>query len=489
MYESDTLDRRSVRSLHSTRSIQTAYSNQSLRTLRSYKIDVDRQSLSALHLSTPKELILVHPGAVEFRRQKNVDSAISNFLITFDEKDHYKPGQTIKGQVEMDVWTELDVRYVEFLLVGRGTVRMFTGSSSKQIKSWGEVYLDKRILLMSPSPGETHLFLKPGRYISKFSYKLPNKLAPTLSQLNLRKSVSFDISYAVQANVCDSLHNTDIPKHEQYVRVVKSCRRLFTVGLLHDWFSIPGATDPVIHAEQLQLSCAPSTGEPTSVLVHLNRGVYTPGDTMKVNVEAFTPNGKGVKRVEVLVEQHIRLTDKVKMETKNVLVNIKDKLKNRKKDEQKNMLTRTFSIPLPADLTPSYLPGCHLLKITYTMHVTTQFKSCSGKLVTTLPIHILQQSRDSQVTQEDGSMPVFSKPITQYPNFINSASDDEVDHNNGTVDMYSGTTGGRGTAYSGKTGGRGMAYRKVDDQQQKAEYTVDCCNCCVSLCGLGLFKD
>ena len=53
--------------------------------------------------------------------------------------------------------------------------------------------------------------------------------------------------------------------------------------ILCDYF--PGAQEPIVHAEQLQLFCSPLGSDPTSVLLNLDRGVYPIGSNMKLQAE------------------------------------------------------------------------------------------------------------------------------------------------------------------------------------------------------------
>ena len=49
-----------------------------------------------------------------------VDMAISNFSIKFEHEGKLRPGDEIKGQVIMDVWSTIVIRYVEFNITGKG---------------------------------------------------------------------------------------------------------------------------------------------------------------------------------------------------------------------------------------------------------------------------------------------------------------------------------------------------------------------------------
>ena len=203
----------------------------------------------------------------------------------------------------MDVWSNLQIKFVEFIIQGKGTVRVFKGSSTFLEKPRNEVYLDKKIILIGPKNGSLRgVTLTPGRYVSSFSYRLPENLPPTVHQFDVGHGYVFDISYEVQAHVCDKMRSKHLPGGAtiKMVRVAKATKRKFIMTALKDWQNIPGAMDPIMHREKLQLFMSQSSKEPTSVLYNLNRAVYPIGDSIKLDIEVFHPKKKGkVKNVEV----------------------------------------------------------------------------------------------------------------------------------------------------------------------------------------------
>ena len=202
----------------------------------------------------------------------------------------------------MDVWSNIHIKFVEFIIQGKGTVRVFKDTSTFLEKPRNEVYLDKKIILIGPQNGSLHgVTLTPGRYVSSFRYRLPETLPPTVHQFDMGHGYVFDISYEVQAHVCDKVRSKHLHggTSSKMVRMVKVTKKKFTMTALKDWQNIPGAMEPIVHAEQLQLFMSRSSKEPTSVLYNLNRAVYPIGDNIKLKIEVFHPKKRKVKNVQV----------------------------------------------------------------------------------------------------------------------------------------------------------------------------------------------
>ncbi len=107
----------------------------------------------------------------------------------------------------MDVWSAIHIQFVEFVITGKGTVRVFKDTSTFLERPRNEIYLDKKIILIGPQNGSKGqgVTLTPGRYVSSFKYRLPETLPPTVHQFDMGHGYVFDISYHVQAHVCDKV--------------------------------------------------------------------------------------------------------------------------------------------------------------------------------------------------------------------------------------------------------------------------------------------
>ena len=491
MYAHDTLGRHSIRSLQSLQSIKTAYSGRSLHSNPSIMLNVDRVSLSGLSVVAPSDVVIVQPSG-QAAYHHHIDKAISSFYVEFDDcKETYKPGDTISGTVIMDVWSPLEIRYVEFVIQGRGAVRLVTSSTSTALREKPriEVYLEKKIMLMMPRGGAPHMVLNPGRYVSKFSYNLPDNLPPSVAPFEMGRGYMFGITYYTQANICDSLRDRRVIHSQRYVRIIKASRRNFYLEPLHDWQSIPSATEAIVHAEQLQLFCAGSRSDPTSVLVSLNRSVYPIGDHINISVEVYTPTGKKVKKVTAELHQLITKKKGRVQKFERVLITARDQRNNKheKRQEDDQMLRSKLSIPLPDSVVPSYLPYCHLLTITYTMHITVAFKGLAGKMTVSLPLKITPASTEERLV-DNPDLPSFSKPIKQFPYFSKSPKDLQGDGES-TMAVDSSAVNNSSIPANYTLQPTIKSSKDSNDPQVTASYKTGwcCCNCCIGCCGVGIY--
>ena len=427
----------------------------------------------------------------------DVGMAISNFHIQLDNLDNtVKPGEEISGKVVMDVWSPIQIRFVEFILQGRGTVRIFKTSSTFNEKPTCEIYLDKRIHLLAPPEGTRTMVLTPGKYVTKFAYHLPEDLPPTVAQLDMGKGFVFDITYMAQANVAADIKSRHISPTTtaHLVKVIKTSKKHFIVTPTHDWQSIPGALEPISHAEQVTVCCSPANSDPTSILFKLDRGVYPIGDIIKFQVEILSPKKKNIQGIMCELEQVIDYRGAKKdRQFKKVLIKAFDKTKH----NRHKMLRAKFSMPLPHSLIPSFIPNCRLLRVVYHIKMTIKLKGWGGEVLMDIPIIIAPPTSLSANTDQP-SVPVFNKPIMQFPYFSKSPPDG----NDPDFDSISqGTSGGtlrsrrsvdRSSYHSGQSSRSHRSGKPDRPKRQDPKVTTryksgfGLGSCCVNCCGVGI---
>ena len=414
-------------------------------------------------------------SSAEVRLLAPANMAISNFHIELRNDAAYRPGETVSGQVIMDVWARTEVRHVEFTLRGEGTVRIFKNSFTFIERPKHEVYLNKRILLISPPDGATSVILNPGRYISDFSYCLPDCLPPSVHQFDMGNGYMFDISYSAQANVCDSVGTRYIqPLHENYHKVIKSVKRNFQVLSLNDWQSLPGAHEPVHYTEKLLLLCS-CTSQPTKVHVTLDRGVYPIGGKIKVRLKVTNPGRKqSVKVIRANLEQRMIYKDDLIQKFRKMLISIEDDVEYSPHSE----IRTGFDVPVPQNIVPSYLPNCSILDVTYTMKVTVKFKGVRGKLTVSVPVVITPiTSNQKQSRTHLGIHGSNTYTIAR------SFSDEAFD----TVYTSSQDTE---TSSHRNAKRNGQPVPLVRDQiTTKYRTGLKCCPCCLLFCRFGIYND
>ena len=392
----------------------------------------------------------------------NPEMAISNFNIKFSgDRTRYQPGEEICGDVVMDVWATVAVRYVEFVLQGKGTLRKFEKTSfSRQPRH--ELYLDKQSMLMKPTESG-YVVLTPGHYISTFSYRLPLDLPSNVKQTDMGKGHVFDVTYSARAHVCDSVR----AKHKTTViRVVKGTKRPFVITPTLDWQSLPGALEPIIHAEQLLLACTPCFNEPTSVMLYIDRGVYPIGDQIKCSLEIYTKNVQRIKEVYAELTQHVIFrTDKIKKHEKVILKALNSK--SMSPHEKGKVYQGIFILTVP-NIVPSNMPHCRLMDITYNICVTVKFRHFGGVLKTRIPV-VIAPASEAERQIEHPTIPIMSKPIRQFPYFSDSPSNSA-----GSLD------------FDGKDKERMIRrHEKVQSEYQTC-FVCCCCECCLSCLKFGI---
>ena len=457
-------------------------SHGTLRSLRSVQSDYSLDSENVLIYNTDISGL----GTISRGRHHHMpaDMAISNFSILFDHHGKCKPGDELAGQVIMDVWSTIVIRYVEFVIQGKGTVRVFKDSSTFLEKPRYETYLDKKIYLIAPPNGGSTCTLTPGKYVTDFSYRLPEELPPSVHQFEMGKGYIFDISYTAQANVCD-LARTPHPKGKS-IKVIKTCRKPFIVAPAHDWQSIPGAMDPIVHADQVSLLCAPFGSGPTSVHVHLDRGVYPIGDNIKIKVEVCPPSGKYLKVIRAELEQDLLFSKDMVKKFRRILITAND---GRVRYAPEEVVKSSFSIPIPTSLVPSYLPHCKLLGISYCIKVTVQFRKLGGTVIMRMPLTIAPPS-ELERNIENPDVPLFNKPIMQFPYFSNSPLDfeDNVETLGGTMNGTLRSETSKRSNYSSESQRSQKVAEKDERVTTKYATCLGCCQCFLMCCGVGIYN-
>lgn len=435
--------------------------------------------------------------------------AISNFHVTFKgDVTTYRPGDELSGTVIMDVWSTVEIKYVDFVITGRGTLRTFKVNAKEEEQPRHEVYLDKKIVLIGPATGShgvqvtrTGVTLTPGRYVSHFKYILPIELPPSVHQFDLGEGYVFDVSYSVAANVCDNLRSRYLPHAAQLIRVVKSTRRNFNVSTYFDWQGLPNALDPVNHAEQVRLYCAPRSG-PVTVMLQMERSVYPLGDSINLHVEILASNLRKIKEVRTELEQTLLLPWKNVRRFTNILIKAYDSYKNRDRRKLKENIARSsFAIQIPPRLVPSYLPHCHLVGVSYHIKVSVVFTGLSGMLVMRIPIIIAPESpKDAETRLRDEAL-FFQRPAIQFPFSRSYGSDgrstvpqrsyQSTERSTNPFRSYQ-STDGRSTVSEMNSLSRLALHRMASDRFTKhsriSSNYITSCDSCVHCLGFGLYE-
>ena len=378
--------------------------------------------------------------------------AVSNFQIELNEKGAYRAGAEISGHVILNVWSAIEISHIELLLHGRGTLRIFKDTSTFLEMPKHEVYLQQKILLMSPTSGAQTVILQPGRYESAFKYQLPDAVPPSVSQQELRHGCIFDISYMAQANMCRMRRSS--------VGIIKSTRRSFII--LPD-LSTSIAHQPISHTEYVKLFCLSMSSKPAKVTVHLNRGIFNPGENIKLKVVVTTAKSTCVQSVSADFDQVTTFNNDMIRKLRRTLV--------RTGEAHGHHLAAatvgaTFVMPVPTNIVPSDLPHCHLLDITYIVKVIVSFKQLAGSLSIRVPITVTPRTHDHSSQGKS----LFSQRMAHFHSFGKPALNTTISTESDNSSREDATTG-----------------RHLDEQVITTYKTpVPCCACCLSCMGVGI---
>ncbi|ELU11748.1 hypothetical protein CAPTEDRAFT_198622 [Capitella teleta] len=398
------------------------------------------------------------------RLTSDLAMAISNFHIQLDNVNNMlTPGEVISGRVIMDVWSALSIRFVEFVIQGRGIAREFDRGKPSD-RPISEDILDKRIEIMSPPTGRRTMTLAPGKYVSKFSFTLPENIPYSIRATEMRENdVTFEITYEAKANIAADIESQTLSPQMQshLVKIIKSCRKPFTVLPSINYFNRSEMMKAVSHGEQITTCCS---SNPTSVLFTIDRQLYQVGDSIKFQLEVLSPKRRSVKHVVCSLNQEAMLYGRKPLNT--TLLKLHGCIP---KDSDK-IVNLNFDMPLLPTLLPSLMPFSRLLRISYHINIRIQLRGWGGDILMDIPLLVAPPS----VKPGDPELPVFSKPVTLFP-YLSEKNDEVTSGSTKTVESIVSSVHRRGEQRRAK-----VTTRYVNDFRM--------CNNCTGCCGVGIHE-
>lgn len=344
---------------------------------------------------------------------------INQFSIELDrpETDIYTAGDVLSGRLILEVLSNIEIRFVELIIVGVASVQ-FGKHDPNTAKSTQEVILSKRSYVMGTPDGRWNSVITAGKYVSKFKFQLPNNLPATVKYENKDSGFSFEVGYLVKARICDEMGSSSLRSTHStntYVKVLLTRRFPFMVQTPFDLHAIPNALKPVNHSEIVNVNCLPICIHAASMSLSLDRSVFLAGDEIRVKLITSASTARKIKSLNCEVKLHV--FSKIRPRQNYTVVQVYE-------DEPKGLIFKQqsqsfalfeFIIPTQTNFIPSYLMGVNLVKITYAMMMTVQFKTCSGKLFLECPIGIGPCANHVTLT-ETTAVPVFNRP-RRFPHF------------------------------------------------------------------------
>lgn len=139
-------------------------------------------------------------------------NSLSFFDIEMDKSPfyQYRPGEEISGAVHIDVRRAVEIRFVDLLIVGEGTV-VVVGDKQGLASSQQEVYLSKKTFLIGTDDPRWSSVLTPGHYLSRFRFRLPKDLPSSIMHDDLSSGFALNISYCIKVSFFFLLSNLLAP--------------------------------------------------------------------------------------------------------------------------------------------------------------------------------------------------------------------------------------------------------------------------------------
>ncbi|XP_063410933.1 uncharacterized protein LOC134693923 [Mytilus trossulus] len=358
------------------------------------------------------------PGTLAFRRggTERKEQLVHHFGIEVDKhiNHRYSPGEEISGRVVYDVARNLEIRFIEFQVIGHCAITT-VNNITKIKKTKVDKFLCKRKYMVGTPDGRWTSLITPGHYVSSFRFLLPSGIPSTVQYDDNRNGFSTEITYMLKVRICDEVGSTSARSNHSLntlVKVLLSRRLNFTVRRPFDIHSVPMGLMPIIHTEDIQLSCSGVA----IIDMSLDRTCYLAGDNIIVHLETQNKYARKIKSISCELVQKVTVLANKYRETYTV-ISVKEKnpqgVKSRHSKEK--IMSYNINMPTQVSFLPSILPGCRTLHVTYTIFLSIKFKLCSGKLTMEIPISIGPATSSSNL-EKYNSVPNFNRPV-RFPHF------------------------------------------------------------------------
>lgn len=344
---------------------------------------------------------------------------ISEFAIELDRPDMeaYSPGDYLTGRIILEALSNIEIRFVELLIVGLASVH-FGKLDPNTAKSSQEVLVSKRSYVMGTPNGRWNSVITAGKYVSRFKFKLPDNIPSTIKYESKENGFGFEVGYLVKARVCDEMGSSSTRSTHStnnYVKVLLTRRFPFMVRQPLDIHINPRAMQPVSQSEFANIGCLPLFMNNNAVTLTLDRALVLAGDDIRVKLTTPTSTARKIKSLTCDLQQ--RIVSSVKSRQMFTVIQVYEQEPEGLHYKQKSLNLTLFEIIIPthSQFIPSYLSGVKLVKASYAVMMTVKFKSCSGKLFIECPIGI-GQSADPIISNGTNAVPVFNRPM-RFPHF------------------------------------------------------------------------
>lgn len=118
---------------------------------------------------------IVIKGLMVFRRNYQVkENLVFRFDIEFDQYEKYRfcLGEELFGRIVFDIKGKLEIRFIEFFIIGYIVVILFRGLNLGRKKIFRDVFFNKRNYIVGTFDGKWFIVVNFGYYVLKFKFFL-----------------------------------------------------------------------------------------------------------------------------------------------------------------------------------------------------------------------------------------------------------------------------------------------------------------------------
>uniref|UniRef100_A0A1B0GIA7 Putative signal transduction n=1 Tax=Lutzomyia longipalpis TaxID=7200 RepID=A0A1B0GIA7_LUTLO len=296
--------------------------------------------------------------------------------IKFDRNPYgvYLAGQTISGQVELNIFKIKKVRAVTLRIVGYAKCRWTEsdshgtrGQTRTTVYHGREDYLASLTDLVGRSQDGSTIELAPGMHSYRFTCDLPHQL-PT----SFEGSKGYIRYYVIVA--------LERPwKFDQKFKVAFTVLKQFDLN-----FESPVLRLPCQVSMERSFCCGPCKTGPISIIAHTSQSGYVPGQMISVHAEIANASTVKVEEIRFSLKKLIRYTSQTpRTKTKEETLTISEGRISGMKKKQSGKFEQHLQIP---PLPPTSVSLCRIITISYEVKIEAKVSGAHLNPVVKIPI-------------------------------------------------------------------------------------------------------
>ncbi|XP_059610615.1 arrestin domain-containing protein 3-like [Phlebotomus argentipes] len=300
--------------------------------------------------------------------------------VRFDSNPYgvYLAGQTMSGQVELNIFKVKNVRAVTLKILGYAKVRWSESTSSSNgrtsttttvVYHGKEEYLASSTDLVGRSQDGSTLELAPGTHSYRFTCDLPHQV-PTSFE-GSKGYIRYFVVVALERPW----------KFDQKFKVAFTVLKQFDLN-----FDSPILRLPCQANLERSFCCGPCRTGPMSIIAHTPQSGYVPGQTITVHAEIANASSVKLDEVRFALRKIIRFTSqKPRSKTIEETLTITEARIAGMKKKQSGKFEQHLQIP---PLPPTSLTLCRVITISYEVKIEAKVSGAHLNPVVKIPVTI-----------------------------------------------------------------------------------------------------